>query len=62
MFILFSYLLNIYTPTPDICIYCCFDNLDKCVDRIRSIRLIHINHAKYHDRPNVLRSGTYILV
>ena len=43
MFILFNYPVNIYTPTPDIRIYCCFNNLDKCID-----------HPKYHDRPNVL--------
>lgn len=54
MFILFSYPVNIYTPTPDIRIYCCFNNLDKCFDRIRSITLSHIDHPKYHDRPNVL--------
>jgi hypothetical protein len=60
MFILFGYLSNIYKPTPDIRIYGCFDSLDKCVDRIRSITLSHIDPPKYHDRPNVLRSGKYI--
>ena len=47
MFILFGYLSNIYKPTPDIRIYGCFENLDKCVDRIRSITLRHIDPPKY---------------